>query len=209
LRTSNFVLHVPNLVSKDTSHAGAASAARPPIERRAMIAQNAARLHARLGSSQFTRRRVRLMLRHGRVVEGNIHVIEGQSLTLFLATRRFFVNLTESSWGRGGGERLQHVGVRTDHVYWAAALTTELQVSSTMPPTGMSRWAEIVMDDGVVIHVSLYIAEEQRLTDYIDAASGFLPVRQAIVLDTGERLGEVVVNTGAVLAIREIEAREP
>ncbi len=64
------------------------------------------------------------------------------------------------------------------------------------------------MDDGVVIHVSLYIAEEQRLTDYIDAASGFLPVRQAIVLDTGEKLGEIVVNTGAVLAIREIEARE-
>ena len=158
-----------------------------------MIAQNAARLHARLGSSQFTRRRVRLMLRHGRVVEGNIHVIEGQSLTLFLATRRFFVNLTESSWGRGGGERLQHVGVRTDHVYWAAALTTELQVSSTMPPTGMSRWAEIVMDDGVVIHVSLYIAEEQRLTDYIDAASGFLPVRQAIV-------SRIVVISASVVA---------
>jgi hypothetical protein len=161
-----------------------------------------------MGGSQFTRRRVRLVLRHGRVVEGNIHVTEGQSLTLFLATRRFFVNLTESSWGREGGVRMQHLAVRADHVYWGAPLQPELQVSSVQPPSGLSRWAELVMDDGVVLHVALYIAEDQRLTDYIDAASGFLPVRQAVVLDTQEKLGEVVVNTGAVLAIREIEPKD-
>ena len=173
-----------------------------------MIVQNPVMLNTRIGTSQFMRRRVRLTMRNGRTIEGNIHVIEGQSLTLFLSTRRFFVNLTETSWGRGGGEHLQHLGVRTDHVYWGVPLTPELQVSSILPPTGISRWAEIIMDDGVTLQVSLYIAEEQRLTDYIDAASGFLPVRQAIVVDSGEVLDDVVINTGAVLAIREIEPRD-
>jgi hypothetical protein len=172
-----------------------------------MLTDTATQTHRRLGNSQFTRRRVRIALRDGRAVEGNIHVTEGQSLTLFLTTRRFFVNLTEASWGRGSSDKLQHLAVRADHVYWAVPQQPELPVSSTQPPTGLTRWAELVMDDGVLIQVALYIADEQRLTDYIDAASGFLPVRQAVVVDTGERLGEVVVNTGAVLAIREIEPK--
>lgn len=170
-----------------------------------MILEHRQKTHSRLGSSQFSRRRVRLTLRNGRVVEGNIHVTEGQSLSLFLSTRRFFVNLTEASWGRGAGERLQHLAIRADHVYWACPMQADLQVTTTQQPTGVTRWAELVMDDGMVIHVGLYIAEEQRLTDYIDAASGFLPVRQAVVVDTAEKTGETVVNTGAVLAIREIE----
>lgn len=169
-----------------------------------MILEHRQKVH-RAGNSQFTRRRVRLVLRDGRIVEGNIHVTEGQSLSLFLATRRFFVNLTEASWGRGGGHRLQHLAIRADHVFWGSPLQADLHVTTTQQPTGVTRWAELVMDDGVVIQVALYIAEEQRLTDYIDAASGFLPVRQAVVVDTAEKTGEVVVNTGAVLAIREID----
>jgi hypothetical protein len=156
-------------------------------------------------SSHFSRRRVQLVLRNGRVVEGNIHVTEGQSLTLFLGTRRFFVNLTEAIWGDDDAYEWPHVAIRADHVCWAAPLQNSLTVSSTEPPTGHTRWAELVLDDGVILQVALYIAEEQRLTDYIDAASGFLPVREAILVHSSGRLGEVVVNTGAVLAIREIE----
>jgi hypothetical protein len=163
---------------------------------------------AKAATTHFSRRRVRLVLRNGRVVEGNIHVTEAQSLALFLATRRFFVNLTEAIWGDDDAFEWPHVAIRADNVCWAAPLQTTLAVSSTEPPTGHTRWAELVLDDGVVLQVALYIAEEQRLTDYIDAASGFLPVREAIVVNWSERLGEVVVNTGAVLAIREIEPPE-
>lgn len=142
-------------------------------------------------------------------MEGNIHVTEGQSLTLFLTTRRFFVNLTEARWCRGTGEELEHLAVRADHVYFGVPLQKDMAVSATQPPTGVTRWAELIMDDGVVLQVALYIADEQRLTDYIDAASGFLPVRQAVLAAQGDRVGEAVVNTGAVLAIREIKAQQP
>ena len=36
--------------------------------------------------STFYRRQVRLVLRHGRIVEGNIHVTEGQSLYVAIET---------------------------------------------------------------------------------------------------------------------------
>jgi hypothetical protein len=155
--------------------------------------------------SQFTRRRVALILRDGRTVRGNIHVIERQSLVLYLSTRRFFVSLTEAQWGRQGGPTVSHVAVRADHVFWAAPDDAELSVSSHARPAFRPRWAELILDDGVAIHVALYIAEEQRLTDYLDSASGFVPILEARVVATGERLGEIAVNTGAVLAIREIE----
>lgn len=161
-------------------------------------------METRASTSQFQRRRVRLTLRHGRIVEGNIHVTEGQSLALFMATRRFFANLTEVAWA-AQSERLQHLAVRAEQVYWVASLDAALPVSATLPPTRRERWAELIMDDGTVLHVGLYIADEQRMTDYIDAASGFLPVPAALIVSSEHNLGEVVVNTGAVLAIREID----
>lgn len=153
--------------------------------------------------SQFQRRRVRVTLRGGHIVEGNVHVTEGQSLTLFMATRRFFANMTEVSWV-GETQTMEHLGVRAEHIYWAKPIADDMHVSATLPPTHVERWAELTMDDGTVVNVGLYIAEEQRLTDYIDAATGYLPVREAVLAGKDESLGEVVVNTGAVLAIREI-----
>jgi hypothetical protein len=138
------------------------------------------------------------------VVEGNIHVTEGQSLTLFMTTRRFFANLTEVKWV-GESQQLEHLGLRAELIYWAAPLAEDMHVSATLPPTRRERWAELIMDDGTRIKVGLYIAEEQRLTDYIDAATGYLPVRDAIINGREESLGEIVVNTGSVMAIREID----
>jgi hypothetical protein len=158
-----------------------------------------------MANTQFTRRRVTLALRNGRMVRGNVHVIERQSLVLYMATRRFYVNLTEAAWGRAGGPIMPHLAVRTDHVFWATTDEPELPISSHQRPVIQPRWAELIMDDGVTLHVALYIADEQRLTDYIDAASGFLAVLEARVTATGERLGGAAVNTGAVLAVREIE----
>jgi hypothetical protein len=159
----------------------------------------------RMAGAQFTRRRVALALRDGRTVRGNIHVIEKQSLVQYLTTRRFFVNLTEAQWGMQGGPTMPHVAVRSDHVYWANTDDPELPVSSHVRPAFRPRWAELILDDGVAVHVALYIAEEQRLTDYMDAASGFLPILEARIVATAERLGEIAINTGAVLAIREID----
>lgn len=156
-------------------------------------------------SAQFFRRRVRLMLLNGRAVEGNIHLTESQSLTVFLATRRYYASLTEAFWVTSPESPMEHIAVRVDQVLWARPLAKELAVSTAERPTARPRWAEIVMDDGTMLHVSLLIGEDQRMTDYIDAAFGFLPVLEAVIQPGGESVGRITLNTGVVLSIREID----
>ena len=140
------------------------------------------------------------------MVEGNIHVTEGQALTTFIATRPF-VNLTEARWVSPESGVVPHLAVRGDQVLWSASLDDDLPVSTMRPPANSPRWAELTMEDGTVLHVGLYLADEQRLTDYVDSAVGYLPVLQGSVVGQNRLLGPVAVNKNAILAIREIEPR--
>ena len=160
----------------------------------------------RRSESQFSRRLVRVVLKQGRIVEGNVHVTEGQSLTTFLAPRHF-VSLTEARWVKPEGGVVPHLAVHGDQILWGASLHDELPVSTMQQPVINPRWAELIMADGVVLNVGLYIAEEQRLTDYVDAAAGYLPVLQGSVVGENRLLGPVAVNKDAILAIREIDPR--
>ncbi|MGD8276729.1 MAG: hypothetical protein PVH00_01830 [Gemmatimonadota bacterium] len=160
----------------------------------------------RHASTPFRRRLVRLVLQHGRVVEGNIHVTEGQALTTFVGVRPF-VSLTEARWVSPEGEVVPHLAVRSEQVLWTAALDDDIPVCTMRPPTSTPRWAELTMKDGTILHVGLYLADEQRLTDYVDSATGYLPVLQGSVVGQNRLLGPVAVNKNAILAIREIEPR--
>ncbi|MCI0434464.1 MAG: hypothetical protein L0271_12615 [Gemmatimonadetes bacterium] len=154
-------------------------------------------------TSDLARRKVRFHLRNGRQVEGNIHVNEGNSLALWLTTRHFFANLTEARWV-GTEDELSHLAVRADQILWGASLDGRLPVSGVAPPVSRPRWAEIVMGGDSTLHVALYIADDQRLTDYVDAVSGFMPVLSASLLSRATLLGEIAVNTRAILAMHEI-----
>ena len=156
--------------------------------------------------SQFLRRLVRFVMRGNRVVEGNIHVTEGQSLSVFLTTRRVLASLTEARWIGPGMQVLPHLAVRTERILWARSLDDALPISTNVRPVAHARWAELLLDEGGSLQVALYAAEEQRLTDYFDSAPVFLPVTQATVPGTDKMLGPVAVNTAAITAIREIEA---
>jgi hypothetical protein len=158
----------------------------------------------RHSNSPFKRRLVRFVLQHGRVVEGNIHVTDGQALATFIATRPF-VSLTEARWVSPESGVMAHLAVRGDQILWSAALDDALPVSTMQPPADSPRWAELTMDDGTVLHVGLYLAAEQRLTDYVDSASGYLPVLQGNVVGQNRLLGPIAVNKSAILAICEIE----
>jgi len=155
--------------------------------------------------SQFSRRRVRLALANGRAIEGNVHMTEAQSLTVFMATRRYYASLTEASWVDGPGVEVPHMAVRVDQILWAQPLERGLAVSTAQQATMNPRRAEVTMKDGTTLHGSLFIAEEQRMTDYIDSAFGFLPVHDAVVTPGGERLGGVALNADILLTIREEE----
>lgn len=157
--------------------------------------------------SQFIRRLVRLTMSGGRSVEGNVHVTDGQSLGVFLTTRRYMTSLTEARWLDPQGTVLPHLALRTEKVVFAASLDEGLPVATNARPTPNPRWAEFTLDDGTVMHVGLHIAEEQRMTDYFDSAPAFLPVVQASVVGSERLLGPISVNTSKIVALREIEPR--
>jgi len=156
--------------------------------------------------SQFLRRLVRFVMRGNRVVEGNIHVTEGQSLAVFLTTRRVLASLTEARWIGPGMQVMAHLAIRTEKILWAGSLDDALPVSTNVRPVARPRWAELVLDEVGPLQVALYAGEEQRLTDYFDSAPVFLPIMQATIPGSDKMLGPIAVNTSMIAAIREIEA---
>lgn len=165
------------------------------------------RIHEQEQFSQFKRRLVRFTMLGRRILEGNIHVTEGQSLAVFLTTRRFLTSLTEARLVVANAEVYPHLAVRTDQILWASSLDDELPVATNVRPTAVPRWAEFTLEDDTIMHVGLHIAEEQRMTDYFDSAPTFLPVVQASVVGSDRLLGPTAVNTSRIVAVREIEPR--
>lgn len=155
--------------------------------------------------SQLVRRGVTLVLRGGQTVHGNVHVGERQSLIVYMATRGFFLNLTEVRYANGT-EVLPHLAVRTDFVLWAQTHDDELPLTSSLAPSFRPRSAEIVMDGGPTLYAGLNLSGDLRMTDCIDARTGFLPALNAKIAHTGEPIGDVAINTAYALTVREIES---
>lgn len=151
----------------------------------------------------LVRRAVTVMMQGGLKAEGNVHVGERQSLIMYLATRGFFLNLTEARID-GAGETHPHLAVRTDRVLWACTHDPELPLTSHSAPSFEPRWAEIVLEGGTTLQAGLHLATDQRMTDCIDARTGFLPAAAAAVVETRDLLGPVAINMGLALMVREI-----
>lgn len=154
--------------------------------------------------SHLLRRAVTVAMRGGLRAEGNIHVDERQSLVVYLATRGFFLNLTEATFGEDE-QMVEHLALRTEDVLWAQSHDPELPLNSATMPSFEPRWAEIVLDGGVTLHAGLHLAADQRLTDCIDGRTGFLPAVAAAVVESRALLGPVAINMNQALLIREIE----
>lgn len=155
--------------------------------------------------SQLVRRAVTVMLKGGLKAEGCVHVGERQSLIVYLATRGFFLNLTGARLN-GSDEVHEHLAIRTDLVLWAQTHDGELPLTAHSAPSFEPRWAEILLDGGPTLHAGLHLASDQRMTDCIDARTGFLPAIAAAVVESRELLGPVAINMGLAVAVREIAA---
>lgn len=154
--------------------------------------------------ADFVRRAVTVVMRGGLHAEGNVHVGERQSLVVYLATRGFFLNLTEARVD--GGDELEHLALRTELVLWAQTHDAELPLTEHSAPSFEPRWAEIVMNGGLTLQAGLHLASDQRMTDCIDARTGFLPAIAAAIVESRELLGPVAINMSQAVAVREIAA---
>lgn len=164
------------------------------------------------GPSHLQRKRVQVLLRGGRSLQGVVHIPEGQPLLHFLGMKRHFLNLTDVRRADAGeGEdSFQHLSLRLSNLIWVIPLDDTLHVSTATPPPDSSRTVELQLVDGLTLTVTLQIAEEQRMSDYLDANQGFLPLWSAEVPEDSRVIERLAVNHEAILAIREIwgEKRE-
>jgi type IV pilus assembly protein PilB len=148
-------------------------------------------------------RPVRLRLRDHTMVEGSISAADGQLLPNWLATRKGWVNLTNVHFIETG-EQQPHVAIQTNRILWAEELERGISVVGTTPNMTL-RAVEIQLEGGLAVDGALALVQRQRLSDYLASHGEFIPVRDARISGTAERLGDIAVNQEAIEHLRESE----
>lgn len=158
--------------------------------------------------SHLQKKSVQVLLRGGQTLEGTIHIPEGLPLLNFLGIKRFFLNLTSVRRTESDGHEtvIDHLSIRLSNVIWVVPLDGTLHITTALTPTTSSRMVELQLVDGVTLTVNLNLAEEQRMSDYLDANAGFIPLWGAEFPSTSGSIERLAVNHEAILAVREIPA---
>lgn len=158
----------------------------------------------------LNRRAVRVRLLDNRILTGQIHISEGQSLTTFLGTKRHFLNLTEVTWvGGDQDEPLPHQSVRLNRIVWVEPVDAGLHLSSATLPSEEPRSVEIQVAGQTRLQVKMNVARETRMTDYLDANPDFIPLYSVRIVGTSELVERAALNHGAIEVICELERTDP
>lgn len=147
-------------------------------------------------------RRLRIFLRDHRVLDASARVPRGQYLSTYLASRTRYVNLTSSEW-LGVAEHVGHMALKVDKILWAASEDGELPLTGALAGS-TARRVEVELEGGYIVAAALLLGENQRLSDYLQSAPPFVPLRDAELRPRGRRLGDVVVNQETIQLVREI-----
>lgn len=148
-------------------------------------------------------RRLRIFLRDHRVLDASTRVPQGQYLSTYLASRTRYVNLLRAEWV-GIGEQVGHMALKVDKILWAASEDGALPLTSPMAAPSARR-VEVELEGGYLMSAGLLLVQNQRLSDYLQSAPAFVPLRDADLRPRGKHLGDVVVNQDAIQVVREID----
>lgn len=147
-------------------------------------------------------RRLRLFLRDQRVLDANARVPRGQFLSTYLASRTRYVNLTAVDW-MGTGEKISHMALKVDKILWATSQDGELPLTNALAAAAARR-VEVELEGGYLLAAGLLLVQNQRLSDYLQSAPPFIPLRSAELRPRGKGLGDIVVNQEAIQVVREL-----
>lgn len=151
---------------------------------------------------------VLVLLRGGKLIHGDIHLAEGMPLINYLRIRRLFLNLTsvrgiESEMGT---PPFGHLSLRLSNIVWVVPLESSLDLTSSFTTSDLGRFVELHLVDERRLRVTLNMSENQRMSDYLDSNTGFVPLFEARVEPEGQVVPRMAVNHEAILAIREVPA---
>ncbi len=147
-------------------------------------------------------RRLRIFLRDHRVLDASARVPRGQYLSTYLASRKRYVNLTSAEWV-GIGEQVGHMALKVDKILWAASEDGELPLTGALAAS-TARRVEVELEGGYLVSAGLLLVQNQRLSDYLQSAPPFVPLRNAELRPRNKKLGDVVVNQEAIQVVREV-----
>jgi hypothetical protein len=147
-------------------------------------------------------RRLRIFLRDHRVLDASARVPRGQFLSTYLASRTRYVNLTAVEW-MGIGEKVPHMALKVDRILWAASEDGGLSLTGATAAAAARR-VEVELEGGYMVGAGLLLVQNQRLSDYLQSAPAFVPLRKAELRPRGKGLGDIVVNQEAIQVVREI-----
>lgn len=161
----------------------------------------------------LSRHPVRIRLRNNTALTGRVHVAEGQSLSTFLNRRLYFLNLTDVQWaGSTVDQVVPHLSVRLREITWVEPLDPKLHVSSAAFPSDETRDVELQIgraDGSDWLQMKLNISRETRMSDYLEANKGFIPLSSVRVAGSGEIIDRIALNHEAITAIRELGDSDP
>lgn len=156
---------------------------------------------------------VRVRMRNDTVLTGQVHVPEGEPLSVFLSRKLHFLNLTEVRWsGSLADEVLPHLSVRLREILWVEPQDSRLHVTSAAFPSDETRDVELQIrraDGWHQLRTKLNVSSETRMSDYLEANPGFIPLSSVRVAGSQEVMERVALNHEAITAIRELETSDP
>lgn len=147
-------------------------------------------------------RRLRLFLRDHRVLDATARVPERQHLATYVSSRDRYINLLDVDW-LGTRATIPHMALKVDKVLWVSSQDGALPLTHPQADVA-ARWVEVELDGGYLLKAELLLVPDQQLTDYLQTAPAFLPLRSAELRPRGKVLGEIAVNHDAVQMVREI-----
>jgi hypothetical protein len=152
-------------------------------------------------TEQSPPRRLRLFLRDHRVLDADARVPQGQTLATYLASRSRYVNLTDVDW-LGTGSTVPHMALKVSTILWAASQDGDLPLTAAIT-SAAARRVGVELEGGYLLSAGLLLVDSQRLTDYLQSAPAFIPLRDAELRPRRKSLGDIVVNQEAIQAVRE------
>jgi hypothetical protein len=145
------------------------------------------------------------------MIEATVTFAEGQSLASFFTHRKSYLTLRDAVWATTG-ERVENAALKVEQVLWAAAVDGDVALSQVSAAAG-GRSIELQLDGGLLLRARLTVSHQQRIGDYLEAASRFLPLLDAQLLRSGRpprpvnvMLGDIVLNQDGIQAAWEAEA---
>jgi hypothetical protein len=95
------------------------------------------------------------------------------------------------------------MALKVDKILWAASQDGELPLTSALASTHARR-VEVELEGGYMLAAGLLLVQNQRLSDYLQSAPPFVPLRNAELRPRSKGLGDIVVNQEAIQVVREL-----